>query len=230
MSNTDDTTTNAAGKNRIQMRGLCAACGNEQAVMRGVLANHGYRRPWEGWGNVGTCWGAGHSPHEVSPEVAERVREQLRVALKARKERLEALLSGAVVEIVLPDPSMRTFKTLQKGVAPAREWRFYFDSEVSATKRAIAQIETSAVRMEALLTDWAPAPLREVVVEDKAVKRNTLTEEDLLRLTPVRDTGLFRLDRGRGMYALVSADKARVLTQVRGLRAFNYAVKCAVCG
>ena len=193
--------------------------------MRGVLANHGYRRPWEGAGNVGTCWGAGHFPHEVSPEVAQRVSEQLQGALQARKTRLEVLLSGTVDEIAVYDSGTRRTITVRKCEVPAHEWRFHFCGEVSATKRAIALIEASQVRVAALLTDWAPAPLREVIVEDKAAQRLVLTEQDLARLRPVRDTGYFVSDRGRGMYALIAPDKSRVITVVRGLPQINQAVR-----
>ena len=95
------TTTNTT---RIQYRGTCAACGNQQAVSHGALAQHGYRRPsWIG-GNVGSCWGSYQQANEQSPELARKVLAVMQAdlakhagssvesAIRYEIERVEALL------------------------------------------------------------------------------------------------------------------------------------------
>ena len=212
-------------RNRIQLRGTCGACGNQHAVRKGALANHGYTRPYEGWGNVGTCWGAGHAPHEVSPEVAKMALRYLTESLERSEKRLAQLKAGEVTEVMVT--RRRETKLVRKEEVSRHDWDYsVIPGEITRMRNAIHYGTQDKERVESMLKDWAPKPLAEVVVEDKAAKRNTLTEEERERLVAWRDTGFFKLDRGRGILVLVDGDKSRVLGQARGLGAFIQLVNC----
>ena len=52
-------------------RGICQACGREIGVKHGVIAHHGYQRPF-GWGEqTASCFGARELPYEVDKRVLE---------------------------------------------------------------------------------------------------------------------------------------------------------------
>jgi len=203
---------------RIQLRGTCGACGNQHAVRRGALAAHGYTRPYEGWGNVGTCWGAGHAPHEVSPEVAEMFLRHLTESLEKSEKRLERLRAGEVTSVMVVERNQ--WRGVKKDKTTQARWGRIIADETTRVQNTIYYTRLDQERVKGVLKDWAPAPLTEVPIEAKTAPRVTLSEEERERLVPVRGTGYYKLDRGRGILVLVDADKARVLGQARGLGAF----------
>lgn len=203
---------------RVQLRGTCGACGNQHAVRRGILAAHGYVRPYEGRGNVGACWGAGHAPHEVSPEVAETLLRHLTESLEKSEKRLERLRAGEVTSVMVVERNQ--WRGVKKAESTQGRWNRIIADETTRVQNAIYYARIDLERVTALLKDWAPAPLTEVPIEAKTAPRVTVTEEERERLVPVRGTGYYKLDRGRGILVLVDADRARVLGQARGLGAF----------
>lgn len=95
---------------RTQMRGVCQACGGQQAIVRGVVALHGYTRPGDGY-TVGRCYGSGCKPANVEvtitravitmcEETAAKLRAEA-AAVRAEEEAVGgAQFRAAVLEIV----------------------------------------------------------------------------------------------------------------------------------
>ena len=80
---------------KIQLRGNCPCCGNDQAVVRGNLSKHGYTVD-NGWFN-GVCSGDHHEPIQVSRVHADHVIESVRRVVAAVEAELAAVEAGTVV-------------------------------------------------------------------------------------------------------------------------------------
>lgn len=215
------TTNTNKSSDRIQYRGLCAACGCQQAVVRGGLAQHGYRRPWDGSGNVGSCAGTGHQPNEVSPDLAKLVSSSL--------ERDRALFEQKLAEV----PSLTsvtlfgTYKVtvVEKATAMPWQWDDAVRSEKHKFENALYHIRKAQERVAALLADWQPRALTEVVIEAKASK-GEVTSEEIANAKPVKGwPGVSWIDRGRGSWVVVA--DGRVCGTGRGNMKKNLAVVSA---
>ena len=79
---------------KIQIRGNCPCCGNDQAVVRGVMSKHGYTVD-NGWFN-GVCSGDVHEPIQVSRVQADRVVESVRLSVAKLEKELAAVEAGTV--------------------------------------------------------------------------------------------------------------------------------------
>lgn len=73
---------------RIQLRGSCQACGREQAVVDGIVAQHGFTLAWHY--RHGVCSGSRFEPAEVSVRHAENVVHSLRKQADEIERRLVA--------------------------------------------------------------------------------------------------------------------------------------------
>lgn len=79
---------------KIQLRGHCQCCGNDQAVVRGCSSKHGYTVD-NGWFN-GVCSGQNYEPIQVSRVQADRVVESVRLEVAQLEKDLAAVEAGTV--------------------------------------------------------------------------------------------------------------------------------------
>lgn len=80
---------------RIQLRGNCQCCGNDQAVVRGYASKHGYTVD-NGWFN-GVCSGQNYEPIQVSRVQADRIVESVRQSIVKIEKELAAVEAGSVI-------------------------------------------------------------------------------------------------------------------------------------
>jgi len=79
---------------RIQIRGNCQCCGNDQAVVSGYASKHGYTVN-NGWFN-GVCSGQNYEPIQVSRVQADRVVESVRLSVAQLEKELAAVEAGTL--------------------------------------------------------------------------------------------------------------------------------------
>ena len=79
---------------KIQVRGNCPSCGNDQAVVRGSMSKHGYTVN-NGWFN-GVCSGHSYAPIQVCRIQADRTVESVRLAVAGIEKELAAVEAGIV--------------------------------------------------------------------------------------------------------------------------------------
>ena len=79
---------------KIQVRGNCPSCGNDQAVVRGSMSKHGYTVN-HGWFN-GVCSGHSYAPIQVCRIQADRTVESVRLSVAGIEKELAAVEAGIV--------------------------------------------------------------------------------------------------------------------------------------
>lgn len=79
---------------KIQFRGNCPCCGNDQAVVRGNMSQHGYTVD-NGWFN-GVCSGHRYTPIQICRVQADRTLESVRLSVTKLEETLAEVESGKV--------------------------------------------------------------------------------------------------------------------------------------
>lgn len=75
---------------RVQIRGTCQFCCNQQAIENGRLVLHGYTRPGDGY-TLGRCAGVALKPAEVSIDDAKHFVTSLRTQEVEERKTLETL-------------------------------------------------------------------------------------------------------------------------------------------
>ena len=80
---------------KIQLRGNCPCCGNDQAVVRGNMSQHGYTVD-NGWFN-GVCSGHRYTPIQICRVQADRTVESVRLSVARIEADLAAVEAGTVV-------------------------------------------------------------------------------------------------------------------------------------
>jgi phage-related protein len=72
---------------------MCQVCGREIKAKTGLIAHHGYRRPYQqGW-QTASCLGAQYEPYEVSCERLREVVERVKSFIASQEEALVAFLT-----------------------------------------------------------------------------------------------------------------------------------------
>lgn len=209
---TTDATTDAT--TRSQLRGLCAACGNQQAVRASGLAQHGYRRPWEGAGNIGPCLGSGRQPHELSPDLAQDVLRYLASDLSRAEGWAEALRSPDLTEVQVK--ARDGWTKLHRVTAEKWEWNQAVQSAIRNAESTVKLIQREHARVAGLLVDWAPRPLVEAKVETAATRAARREEAipdfipEEVTLVP-RKNGLAIYHAGGRNFAVVQVEDRKVL-------------------
>jgi hypothetical protein len=79
---------------RIQIRGNCQCCGNDQAVVSGYASKHGYTVN-NGWFN-GVCSGQHYEPIQVSRVQTDRVIESVRKSVTELEETVTKVDAGKI--------------------------------------------------------------------------------------------------------------------------------------
>lgn len=166
--------------------GTCAACGGEFKVRDGRLVHHGYKRPGIGY-IVGDCMGVDYPPHELSPELAERV---LGVAIQ-KAETAEAQLARLPERTKLPKqfyespgPGLRA-QWVTRQVAPddvsEHEWRQLYAAAQARLERELRFWQSEIRRAQGSLKGWRKQPLR-TVEEEQAQQRAAKSEREAAKL------------------------------------------------
>lgn len=154
--------------------GYCPPCNGYYKVRDNVLVHHGYQRPGIGY-IVGDCLGVHKPPHELSPELAEAYHEicegHHRAAVLALKKPPTTLLYE---DSYSPEGRAYFLKHRERLVIKIGrdhpEWdrtleRFIYKME--AQRDAMAR---EMKRMDELLVDWKPTPLKTVEEEQAAAR------------------------------------------------------------
>ena len=153
---------------RIQLRGNCPCCGNDQAVVKGVMSKHGYTVD-NGWFN-GVCSGDVHEPIQVSRVHADRVIESVRLSVARIEDELTSVEAGKVVP-----------KTISLGYGKGRHEIAFADADQFQQKNAVDTLKRGLKYKASQGTFFADhlarvveknhgQPLREIKLEEVGVR------------------------------------------------------------
>lgn len=138
-----------------QLRAICPACFNEQAIRaNGTMVQHGYTRP-QGWNaNVGDCYGTGR-PHFGTPEgraVTAEVIKMCHTSAAVQKDLARRMRAGEL-------PVIRRDKPVEKPTAQEREnAAVWHDHQATSATSEAKRIQTR------YYDPWKPRKPRPVVV------------------------------------------------------------------
>ena len=85
-------------KNENRTSGTCQICGANHKAKHGLIAHHGYRRPYEGM-QTSSCYGARSLPYEVSCNAIPGYIERLERCLENNEVRLIDLMKNPPMEL-----------------------------------------------------------------------------------------------------------------------------------
>jgi hypothetical protein len=88
----------------------CQICGRMTRAKQGIIAYHGYKRPWDGY-QTASCIGAQHSPFEVSNEVLLGVIRDHEQRVARITSHLDRVCSGELPVIATVKPHWREKRT-----------------------------------------------------------------------------------------------------------------------
>jgi hypothetical protein len=150
---------------KIQLRGHCQVCGNEQAVVNGRMSKHGYTVK-NGWFN-GVCQGHQHEPIEVSRVYADETIETIKAGCIKMQEYLDGLLNGSIKPTHF---TVYNYKTRKDEVKPVEEFSPYeykneFNHLVYKIEKRIQSGEHHIQWLTTMIAEFHGKPLREVDVD-----------------------------------------------------------------
>lgn len=148
--------------NKLQLRGHCQVCGNDQAVVRTQMSKHGYSI-LNGWFS-GICHGQHHQPIEVSREYTDEVILQIKIDIENIKTRIAKLLSGETKPETFQVWNYQTGKYEAKPASElgAYEYKYQFKSLINELENKIRRGELHIDTMTRLADEFHGKPLREV--------------------------------------------------------------------
>lgn len=137
--------------------GTCPCCFANVKLRNGNIVLHGYQRPGLGY-TVGSCFGVGYEPYEVSTKGTEAAQAQFQRTLESLQGRLEKLTS--------PDFSDPLYTTRGYGRHKHRvevlkaespyDWESLRKSAVYSTERDIRHCTADISMMTAKIEAWKP--------------------------------------------------------------------------
>ena len=153
--------------------GWCPVCEGTFKVRSQLLVHHGYERPGYGY-IVGDCFGVNRPPHELSPRTAE---EYLSEAVVPRIREVEKWIQrlgppGEPEQLSFDeyDPRSRQYVPGMKRRSEVKDYdwtnRLRRTREQAADE--LASLQKEAGRLETLIAEWRPQPLRTVEEEEEA--------------------------------------------------------------
>jgi len=150
--------------------GTCGCCEREIKVRAGVLVHHGYRRPGDG-SIEGDCYGARCVPHELSPEVARDYRDVVVWRRENEQKELQRAMTGQVTQLTDQkwNNAARQYELVELTPADGYNWRQALERYKNRLSSRVRNADAEVARMDRLLKDWAPKPLR--MVEEKGSSR-----------------------------------------------------------
>jgi hypothetical protein len=148
---------------KIQLRGNCPCCGNDQAVVRGNMSQHGYTVE-NGWFN-GVCSGHRYPPIQICRVQTDRVVESVRLSVKELEETVAKVDAGKVTPktIVTGYGKNRTEIPFAQGTLTQKE-----EAVFSLKHSLIHRIRTGndfAKHLEAVANKYHGQPLREIKLD-----------------------------------------------------------------
>jgi hypothetical protein len=164
--------------------GTCPVCERAIRVRTGKMVHHGYERPGHGH-IVGSCYGLGAAPYEVSSEGTRSYRDHVVAPRLARDETFLARLEANTVEELHYEATVPVPMTLSRGrsergsdpgwtttvarvrfdeIDPERQrlWDRVHRARLETTRSEVAWMQREVERVERLIRDWAPGELREI--------------------------------------------------------------------
>jgi hypothetical protein len=139
-------------------RGTCGACQRMFKVLPGttILAKHGFQRPHHLHQEIGRCFGAERTAHEVSPVVAQAYLKMLENGLRMARERLADLEAGRVTKLEVRGVISRELRTVEPSDA---EWPRALERERWDAERKVKHLALYVGLHEKLVAAWAQREL-----------------------------------------------------------------------
>lgn len=150
------------------MKTTCQICARDIKANTGVIAHHGYQRPF-GWRQqTASCFGARHLPYEKSCDAILPYLERLADWLTTQQNRLQEMMTNPPETLTesrlygsYRDPAVFTKpegfdpeKNLAWGAHRAYTYESEHASVTRQTKRNIKEIEGEIDFMQKRLADW----------------------------------------------------------------------------
>lgn len=150
---------------KIQLRGHCQVCGNEQAVPNGRMSKHGYTIK-NGWFN-GVCQGEYHAPIEVSREHTDGVIIQIKLDCVQIQNRINGLRDGSIKPETFQVWNYRTGKYEAKPASELGEYAYRdaLKNLIHSLEMRIRAGEQHIEVMTRIADQFHGKPLREVDVD-----------------------------------------------------------------
>lgn len=145
----------------------CQICEREIKAGKGIIALHGYTRPWkQGW-QSGSCFGAKYRPYEIACDALPPAIERCRAFIVRQKAHLEDFTNNPPAELTRHSRFKREPEVHQRpeGYVYNPEHGSYGHDQIYAyehhaaiyqIKKSIEHAETELPRLEKRLANWKP--------------------------------------------------------------------------
>jgi len=205
--------------NKLQLRGHCQVCGNEQAVVRTTMSKHGYSIV-NGWFS-GVCHGQHHQPIEVSRAYTDEVIAQIKVDIENIKTRIAKLWVGEIKPETFQIYDRATRKYVAKPVAEfsAYEYKYQFTNLINGLENTIRRGELHIDTMTRLANEFHGKPLREVNTEANKPEAINIGETRIINDEGKTGT-VYKIEGARVYYKYINS-KGSGLIAWQGSRAWR---------
>lgn len=205
--------------NKLQLRGHCQVCGNEQAVVRTTMSKHGYSIV-NGWFS-GVCHGQHHQPIEVSRAYTDEVIAQIKVDIGNIKNRIAKLLSGEIKPETFQIWNYQTgkYETKPSGELSAHEYKYAFNHLIVGLENTIRRGELHIDTMTRLANEFHGKPLREVNIEANKPEAINIGETRIINDEGKTGT-VYKVEGARVYYRYINS-KGSGLIAWQGSRAWR---------
>ena len=154
-----------------QQLATCQVCGRAIKANRGLIAHHGYKRPYQAGWQTASCEGARYVPYEVSCERLREVTEMVKNFIIAQEKALADFLAvppqiitvfegrsawhreQEKVEYTKPDD----FKQDSYRSSMPRTYENAYSNKKYGYERTIRAAKVDVSIMERRLSEWKPA-------------------------------------------------------------------------
>ena len=156
-------------------KATCQVCGREIKASTGLIAHHGYTRPYEGW-QTSSCAGARYVPYEISCERLKEVTEGVKSWITNQEIALEDFLAtppqtitvmerrsswGKGEEVVYEKPEDFNPNSYKSSIP--RTYENVYSNKKYDREQALKMSKYDLSNMERRIEEWTP-----VVVEVQA--------------------------------------------------------------
>jgi len=146
----------------------CQVCGRAIKAKSGIIAHHGYKRPYDGW-QTASCPGARYAPYEVSCDRLREIVEEVRNFIASQEKALANFLAtppqtitvlehrsawgdGEKVTYEKPEP----FKQESYRRSIPRTYENAYSNRKYNYEQTIRAAKTDLSIMERRLNEWKP--------------------------------------------------------------------------
>lgn len=141
-------------KRDLTNTGTCGCCeGNFKRNDAGGLVLHGFSRPW-GWGvTVGSCFGVGYQPHELSSDCAkDYIKKVIKPTIATMEQRIADLNAGtATVYYTVREQGQRKQVAVKPGEA---KYADLVEDNKRETSYHLSRAKDTLVRFEKKVANW----------------------------------------------------------------------------